>query len=277
MVPTRPNTLGRPVDFPLPALFVLLGLKFDAGLSYRSFVAQLSSNPQLLQRLGLERAPSYSILQQALRRLDTQLLHRMYQLLARRRPPPRHVAVDATGFSHTTEGEWQTVRFRKTRRRRFTALHAAVDTDSLMVHAVRVKARPGGDARHLVALLGRVDGSQLATVYGDRAYISRQNVQCIADRGAYPAIEPKKRLRARSRGHRGYKELISDYRSDPAEWKQVHEYGQRSLVETVFSMMKVRFGGSLQSRKHREQRRELLLKVVLHNVDRLNYLECAGR
>ena len=120
MVPTRSSNFGRPLDFPLPALFVLLGLKFDSGLSYRDFVARLSLSPLLLQRLGLERPPSYSILQKALKRPDTRLLHRMYRLLARKRPPPRDITVDSTGFSHSTGGEWMTARFKKTRRRRFT-------------------------------------------------------------------------------------------------------------------------------------------------------------
>lgn len=169
------------------------------------------------------------------------------------------------------------LRCKKTLKRRFHALHNVVDTDTLMINASRVCARPGGDARHLIALVRRVDPSELEVVYGDKAYISRKNVQFIHDLGAYPAIEPKKRLRARSRGYRGYKELIVEYRPDPEEWKRVHEYGKRSLVETVFGMMKVKFGGRLSSRGYRQQRRELLIKVGLHNIDRLNYLECAKR
>ena len=169
------------------------------------------------------------------------------------------------------------LRFKKTRKRRFTALHAAVDTDTLMIHSVRVRARPGGDAKELVPLLKRIAHEYLENVYGDKAYISRANVQYIHDLGAYPGIEPKKNLKARSRGYRGYKELIREYRRDPAEWKRVHQYGRRSLVETVFGMMKVRFTGSLSSRGYKEQRRELLFKVILHNIGRLNFLECDRR
>jgi len=277
MVPSKTSPFGRPPDFPLPTLLVLLGLKFDSGLGYRTFVSQLNSNPYLLQRLGLKRPPSYSILQQALKKLDTQLLHRMYRLLARKRPPPRNMAVDSTGFSHSTGGEWMSLRFRKTLKRCFTALNAAVDTDTLMVHAVRVRARPGGDAKELISLLKQVVHRFLEDVYGDKAYISRKNVQFIHDLGAYPAIEPKKRLRAWSRGYRGYKELIREYQRDPEVWKKKHNYGKRSLVETVFGMMKVRFGGGLSSRRYKEHRRELLIKVVLHNIERLNFLECDGR
>jgi len=277
MVPDRTSPFGRPSDFPLPALFVLLGLKFDSDLGYRTFVAQLKFNRHLFERLGLAKSPSYSILQQALKRLDTQLLHKMYHLLARKRPPPRKIAVDSSGFSHSTGGEWMSLRFKKTLKRRFHALHNAVDTDTLMVNASRVCARPGGDEKHMTALVRRVPPSDLKVVYSDKAYISRKNVQCIHDLGAYSAIELKKRLKAQSRGYRGYKELIREYRRNPEAWKKKHSYGKRCLVETVFGMMKVRFGGGLRSRGHRQQRRELLFKVVLHNISRLNYLECAGR
>ncbi|MDF1538780.1 MAG: IS5 family transposase, partial [Candidatus Thorarchaeota archaeon] len=234
-------------------------------------------NPLLLERLGLARAPSYSILQQALKRLDTQLLHHMYQLLARKKPPPSNITADSTGFSHSTGGAWMSLRFEKTLKRRFTALHAAVDTDSLMVHSALVRARPGGDARHMIPLLKRISHRTLKVIYGDKAYISRRNVQFIADLGAYPGIEPKKNLGVNSRGHRGYGQPMREYRADPEEWKRVHEYGKRSLVETVFGMMKLRFTGSLSSRRYKEQRRELLIKVILHNIERLNFLECDGR
>ena len=60
-------------------------------------------------------------------------------------------------------------------------------------------------------------------------------------------------------------------------YKEKYEYGKRSLVESVFGAVKVKFGGSLSSRGGMERRRELLIKVVLHNIERLNFLECAGR
>lgn len=123
----------------------------------------------------------------------------------------------------------------------------------------------------------RVDSSELEVVYGDKGYISRRNVQFIHELGAYPAIEPKSGLRGRSRGHRAYKQLVREYQENPEEWKEKYQYGRRSRVETVFSMLKVRFGGGLRSRRPKEQKRELLFKVILHNIGRLNFLECAGR
>jgi transposase len=201
----------------------------------------------------------------------------MYELLARKRPPPRDIAVDSAGFSHSTGGEWFSVRLKKSHRRRFHALHNAVDIDTLMIHATRVRTRPSGDSRVMVPLVCRIQKSNLATVYCDKAYISRRNVQFIYDAGGYAAIELKENLTVTSRGHRAYGQLIREYQSDLEEWKRSHSYGRRSLAEIVFSMMKQRNGVYLSSRGHMQRRRELLTRVVLHNIERLNFLECAGR
>jgi len=185
--------------------------------------------------------------------------------------------VDASGFSHPTGGEWLSVKFKRVRKRRLDGLHNAVDTDTLLINAARVRVRRGGDARCTVALVRTVPKSNLKTVHGDKAYISRENVQFIHDVGAYAAIEPKENLTVSSRGHWAYGQLIREYRSGPEEWKRSHSYGRRSLAETVFSVMKQRNGECLSSRGHKQRRRELLIRVVLHNIERLNFLECAGR
>ena len=90
---------GRPVQFPLPTLAILLGFKFDSGMGYRDFVAFVNFNPYLLDRLGLSQAPNYSLLQKAVSRIDTHLFHRMCKLLACKKPSPIHLAVDSSGFS----------------------------------------------------------------------------------------------------------------------------------------------------------------------------------
>lgn len=276
-VPDIRSKRGRPVEFPLPTLFVLLFLKFDSGLGYRDFVAYVNFNPLILEPLGLSRAPSHTLLNSALKRLDTRLIHRMQEFLARKRPPPKKIAVDSSGFSHSTGGEWMSLRFKKTRKRRFHALHNVVDTDTLLINASRVRSVPGGDAKCMIALVRRVPSSELEMVYGDKAYISRKNVQFISDLGAYPAIEPKKNAKSRAESYPAYGRLVREYRPSPERWKEQCQYGKRSLVETVFSMMKLKFGGGLSSRGYRQKRRELLVKATLHNIDRLNYLECTER
>ncbi len=80
--------------------------------------------------------------------------------------------------------------------------------------------------------------------------------------------------KALSQDCRGYEEVIREYRRVPEDWKRVNEFGKGSLMETVLGMLKVRFIGGLRSRRFKEQRRELLLRIILHNIDRPNFLEC---
>ena len=112
------------------------------------------------------------------------------------------------------------MRPKKSHRRRFHALHNAVDTDTLMIHATRVRTRPDGDSRVMVPSARRIQKSNFVTVYCDKAYISRRNVRFIADVGAYPAIEPKSTSSINSKSHWAYGQLMREYRVDPEEWKR---------------------------------------------------------
>jgi len=116
-----------------------------------------------------------------------------------------------------------------------------------------MKVNQCGDAMCMVTLVRRIPKSNLETVYSDKAYITRENVQFIHDVGAYAAIEPKKNLTISSRGHRAYEQLIREYPSDPEEWRRSHSYGKRSLAETVFSMMKQSHGVCLRSQEAAER------------------------
>ncbi|MFO7837060.1 MAG: hypothetical protein R6V83_10405 [Candidatus Thorarchaeota archaeon] len=188
-------------------------------------MAQLTFTRFLLKRQDSSTAPNHSLLKPALRRLDTKSLHGMYRLVTRRRPSPRNIKVDNTGFSHTTGRERISLRFKETLKRRFTALHSPADTDTLWVHAVRVRARPGGDAKELVSLLRPVPYQTIESDYGDKRHISWKNVQFIHDWGAHPTLGPKRRLKVQSRGYRGYKDLIGKYLINLGEWKRYHDYG----------------------------------------------------
>lgn len=87
-------------------------------------------------------------------------------------------------MSHSTGGEWFSVRCQEARGRRFHGLHAAVDIDTLMVTSVRVRNRPGGDAKMLISLFEGMWADELEVVYGDKVYLSRINVTYIHNLGA---------------------------------------------------------------------------------------------
>ncbi len=49
-------------------------------------------------------------------------------------------------------------------------------------------------------------------------------------------------------------------------------YHQRSLVESVYSVLKTVFGNHLTSRRRKTQRRELMCRVIAYNIDRVTLI-----
>jgi len=61
-----------------------------------------------------------------------------------------------------------------------------------------------------------------------------------------------------------WKRMFHFYKFKEAEFKQ--HYHKRSNVETVFSMIKAKFGERLRSKTHTAQINDVLCKVLCHNL-----------
>ena len=62
--------------------------------------------------------------------------------------------------------------------------------------------------------------------------------------------------------------MIKLYREDRKMFERYSH--QRSRVESVYSVLKTVFGNHLTSRRRKAQRRELMCRVIAHNIDRVN-------
>ncbi|MDR6221732.1 hypothetical protein J2750_000164 [Methanococcoides alaskense] len=94
----------------------------------------------------------------------------------------------------------------------------------------------------------------------DKAYDSEKIHELTREKLGSIAIVP---LRQRKR-----KSIKGRYRK-----KMVHEfddkiYPLRNLSETMFSVLKRRYGENLRARKYRNQVKEVKFKVILHNLDK---------
>ncbi len=49
-------------------------------------------------------------------------------------------------------------------------------------------------------------------------------------------------------------------------------YHQRSLVESIYSVLKTVFDNHLTSRRRKTQRRELMYRVIAYNIDKVNLI-----
>ena len=104
----------------------------------------------------------------------------------------------------------------------------------------------------------------LGDVYGDKGYSSRKNCQIIADKKGTPYLCFKGNATNKTKGKTAWIISIRSYKKNKEEW--LDTYHARSIVESVFSSMKRRWGSFLRSRRKWMQKKELSLKVLSYNI-----------
>jgi len=106
--------------------------------------------------------------------------------------------------------------------------------------------------------------ARASAVRADGAYTSRANVQFIHDAGAIPYLRPRRDAIGGSRGYPAWRTMMLRYNSDRDAW--VREYHRRWIVESVFSSVKRRLGPCLFSIRRDLQKKELVMKFLVHNL-----------
>lgn len=100
-------------------------------------------------------------------------------------------------------------------------------------------------------------------VSADKGYISMKNLQTTVDHGAMPFI-PFKANTQPDRGTDVWSKMFYFYNYKREEF--MAHYHKRSNVETVFQMIKSKFGEKLRSKHETAQINEALTKVLCHNL-----------
>jgi hypothetical protein len=94
----------------------------------------------------------------------------------------------------------------------------------------------------------------------DKAYDSEKIHELTREKLGSIAIVPlRQRERKRIKG-RYRKKMLREFDSKI--------YSMRNLSETMFSVLKRKYGENLRARKYRNQVKEVKFKVILHNLDR---------
>ncbi|MCA9631302.1 MAG: transposase, partial [Myxococcales bacterium] len=189
----------------------------------------------------LSKPVSYNTISDSFRRADlTPLLRDLVQQTALPlRGLEREFAIDSSGIGSRTYDRWFDEKWGQHKRRaKFRTAHIIVGTHTHCVTDVIVSDE--GDTTQFQPLLERtVARFQVDEVSADKAYSSKKNHQVAADLGVTPFIK----FKAGTRGDNG-----------PDEWRKMYHYYQfkeadflahyhrRSNVETVFGMVKAKFG-----------------------------------
>lgn len=173
-------------------------------------------------------------------------------------------AVDATGFGTSTYSRWYDYKFgREMKYQNWLKAHAMVGVRTNIVTSIEVTE---GDMHDSPQFAGLVESTgkrfDVKEVSADKAYLSHRNLDAVAKVGAVPYIPFKSNNKAP--GPEQWQKLWHCFWYRRGEFDR--HYHQRSNVETTFSMVKRKFGGSVRSKKHDSQVNEVLAKVLCHNL-----------
>lgn len=183
----------------------------------------------------------------------------------------KQYAVDATGFATTVYGGWFEHKHGATQKRRkakYLKSHVIAGTHTHAVMYVEPTEGHVQDSPLLPLLVEKTaERHSIAEVSGDAGYLSKVNAEAIAKVHAVPFISFKDNSTG-SKGPEAWMKMWAHFTTEKDDYMK--RYHRRSNVETVFQMVKQRWGDSLSSRTLTAQFNEILLKYLCHNLACLN-------
>ena len=238
--------------------------------TYLDFSSRRSgSDMQIAQHLGyLETVPHFNTILKYLRK--QKLSTKLKKLIEISSIPLKEVeedfTVDASGFSTVMYGQWLKQRGKSSGYKKFKKAHVMSGVKTNIITHIEVTDGYVHDSRMFELLVrSTAEHFLMKQVSADKAYSSQKNVQLIASIGAIPFIPFKKNVRANTRDslfiwremHRFFKEHKEEF---------LKEYHKRSNAESVFSMMKRKFGDRVRAKDTIAQENEVLCKALCHNI-----------
>ena len=259
-------TNGRP-RLPLADMVYTGALKVYSGFSSRRFDSDVRDSKE---RGLIDSSPCFNSVTGYISDPDmTPIIKELvYQSALPLRDLETQFAADASGFSTCQHHRWLDEKWSKQKsQRKWLKAHVMSGTRTNIVTAIEVTASNTHDSPMLKPLVDKTaEGFHMKEVSADKAYLSEANLGIIQRVGADPYIPFK--TNTTGKGSPEWRRLYRFFVTHEEEF--LAHYHKRSNVETVFSMVKGKFGESVRSKSETGQINEILLKFLCHNICVLN-------
>ena len=176
------------------------------------------------------------------------------------------IAIDSTGIKVSNRGEW--IRHKWNVKRGYLKIHVAVDIKRKRILSLNVTSEQVHDGKVLSELVDDITIKQnkiVDTAIMDGSYDSNQNFQLLSFKDIQPVIKVRKNSSCRKTNHHLRNKTVKMQKNNLQEWKDSLRYGQRWIVETVFSCIKRLFGEYVTAIRFENMIKEILLKASLYN------------
>ena len=177
------------------------------------------------------------------------------------------IAIDSTGIKVTNRGEW--IRHKWNVKRGYLKIHLAVDIKKKKILSLQVTSEKVHDGKVLPQLVDDItikQNKEIDTAIMDGSYDSNKNFQLLSFKGIKPAIKVRKNSRCRKTNHYLRNKAVMMQKNNLQNWKNSVRYGQRWIVESVFSCIKRMFGEYVTAIRFENMIKEMILKASLYNL-----------
>lgn len=264
-IPQPPQTTGRP-RLPLSDMVFACAYKVYTGFSTRRFTSDMreaKADGLMASAPHFNRVSSY---------LSDPTLTPIFQSLVTASSLPMKAvetdfAIDSSGFGTSRFVRWYNKKYgRELDNREWVKVHLTCGVNTHIVTAAEVSGWAANDTNYFAPLVQKTaEHFQIREVSADKAYTSHKNMALVQALGATPFIPFKSNA-------------VVPPQADDSTWARMYHYfmfnrqgflghyHKRSNVETVFSMVKGKFGDSLRSKSDTGMVNEVLAKVLCHNI-----------
>ena len=260
--------IGEPFHYPNTFLLLFGHAKAYFHLPYR----QTEGITQAHARGKVPSIPNYTTINRRINRLDIKIddttdskeFEDEYIV----------IAIDSTGIKVTNRGQWMRDKWhiKNNNKKGYLKIHVAVNVKTKKILSMRVTDEHVHDSKALPGLVddviksGSMETAIIDKLFGDGAYEGNDIFRYLGDKGIQPCIKVRKNARVRWKKGNILRNLsVLAQKNDFQKWKDSVSYGQRWIVETVFSCIKRRFGEYVYSVRLKNMIQEMMLKASLYN------------
>ncbi|KFM21887.1 transposase IS4 family protein [Marine Group I thaumarchaeote SCGC AAA799-B03] len=247
---------------------VMLVLRQYESKSYESFVEWLQIATEVTRILGLSTIPHYTTLQKAAARLSNILLHvAIGRFISIACPGKIFAGADATGFEDRHCTPYYT--WRAQIRRSYTKLSAGSDMNTQLICAVVIQHHPvSHDVKHFSEIFRHILSVRIPWIMVlDLGYDAEWVHQMIRENNVLSMIPVRKRDCPIHRTHGRYRKQMRREFDESL-------YHQRNKCETIFSVIKRKFGSEIKSYNDSMKEKELLYRILAYNCHRMCMISC---
>jgi transposase len=267
MVPEQEYRFGRPPMI-LSDMIFSSALKVFSTFSLRRF----STDIKTAKDLGyIQTVPYYSTIA---RYMEKPELYELLKWLIKMSSLPLHsietdFSVDSSGFSTSRFARWFVHKYGNSRDRQsyriWIKTHVMSGVKTGIVSGVEITPTSESDTTLFPDLLKQTaENFHISRVSADMAYSSKQNLNLVDSLGGVPFIPFKRNIVNVDQSSPIWKKMFHYFMYNKDEFLKY--YHKRSMSESVFHMIKSKFGDAIRSKNEIAGRNEVLLKILCHNL-----------